>query len=315
MGDPRLQFVADLSALDADEWVHAVEDLAEDHGSFTQLGPHHMAAFLDAGRTLLVTFEAIPQVRDRADGLPSGFDYARTDGWSVLALLSTGDSWFREELIYRYIDRLIDDGFFEDFDSVLFFGAGAGGYAAAAYSVASPGARVLALQPQATLDPGIAGWDPRHFRHRSNNFTDRYGYAPDMIDAARHAYIVYCPQQTLDAMHAALFTRPNVTMLRADGLADLLPRSFTALRIMDDLMRHAMDGTLTPARFGALIKIRKRSPFYLRRLVLRLLDGGHDQLAAMVCRIALARGRNPFFEKHLAALDDAPRSLLTEDAG
>ncbi|MEJ6745505.1 MAG: hypothetical protein QNK98_01850 [Yoonia sp.] len=52
---------------------------------------------------------------------------------------------------------MIDDGFFEDFYNVLFYGTHGGTYAAAAYSVAAPGCTVLALRPQATLDPRIAG--------------------------------------------------------------------------------------------------------------------------------------------------------------
>ena len=315
MRDPRLTFETDLTGRDAKAWLRAVEDLAEEHGNFVSLGPDHAAAFLDAGRTLLVTFEAIPGILERRDALPIGFDFARTEGWSVLSLFSEGQSWFRDDRIYGYIDRLIDDGFFEDFDRVLFYGCGACGYAAAAFSVAAPGARVLALQPQATLDPDVAGWDTRHFRFRGRNFTDRYGYAPDMIDAAQRAYIAFCPQEPPDAMHASLFRRPNVTLLRADGMNDAMERALDRLRILTPLIQAAMDDSLGPARFGQLLMIRKRSPFYLRRLVLRLIARNHDRFAAAVCRIALRRGPNPFFEKHLAQIGDTPATVLTQDAG
>ena len=50
-----------------------------------------------------------------------------------------GDTWFRDNRVYGYFDRLIADGFFEDFDTVIFYGAGSCGYAAAAFSVAAPG--------------------------------------------------------------------------------------------------------------------------------------------------------------------------------
>jgi hypothetical protein len=50
-------------------------------------------------------------------------------------------------------------GFFDDFDQVVFYGAGQCGYAAAAFSVATPGATVVAIQPQATLDPRVTEWD------------------------------------------------------------------------------------------------------------------------------------------------------------
>ena len=40
------------------------------------------------------------------------------------------------------------------------------------------------MQPQATLDPRVAEWDDRFLHMRRTDFTDRYGYAPDMLDAA-----------------------------------------------------------------------------------------------------------------------------------
>lgn len=161
MTNHALSFETDLKGLEPTDWFAALEDLVEEHGSFSPLGADHVAAFLDAGPKLLVTFENADDVQQLSDAAPRGFTYARRDGWSHLAIISRGESWFRDHAIYRHFDRLIDDGFFEDFEDVLFFGAQAGGYAAAAYSVAAPGCRVLALRPQATLDPATAGWDNR----------------------------------------------------------------------------------------------------------------------------------------------------------
>ena len=105
---------------------------------------------------------------------------------------------------------LVYDKFFDDFDQVVFYGAGPRGYAAAAFSVAAPGATIVALQPQATLDPRVTEWDDRHLKIRRTHFTSLYGYAPDMLDAAKQAYVIYDPYERLDAAHAAMFTRSNV---------------------------------------------------------------------------------------------------------
>ena len=78
-------------------------------------------------------------------------------------------------------------GFFDDFDHVVFYGAGPCKYAAAAFSVAAPAATVDAIQPQTTLDPRITDWDDRYMKMRRTDFTSRYGYAPDMLDAAEQA--------------------------------------------------------------------------------------------------------------------------------
>ncbi|SHE60975.1 hypothetical protein SAMN05444339_101869 [Loktanella atrilutea] len=299
MTDHALHFTTDLKGLEPDDWLAALEEVVEENGSFTPLGPDHVATFLDAGPQLLVTFENAADIRALPDAAPRGFAFARREGWSHLAIIGREESWFRDPAIYRHVDRLIDDGFFEDFESVLFFGSGAGGYAAAAYSVAAPGARVLALRPQATLDPTVTGWDTRYMAQRRLNFTGRYAYAPDMIDAARQVWIAYAPQQRFDAMHASLFTRPNVQMLRISGIVGRLDAAFDSLGALDTLLRDAMAGDLTVQRFIRALAARKTYSPYLRNLVRRARDRGHDDLAALACRAVLARGPDSHFARQL----------------
>lgn len=314
MTDHALHFTTELKGLEPDEWLAALEVLVEEHGSFTPLGRDHVATFLDAGPKLLVTFENAVEVRGLPDAAPRGFAFARREGWSHLAIIGKAESWFRDPAIYRHFDRLIDDGFFEDFESVLFYGTGAGGYGAAAYSVAAPGARVLALRPQATLDPSVTGWDTRYMNQRRLNFTDRYAYAPDMIDAASQVWIVYSPQQRLDAMHASLFTRSNVQMLRISGIGGRLNITFDSLGALDPLLRHAMAGDLTPQRFINALSARKTFGAYLKGLVRRARDRGHDALAALACRAVLKRGRDTYFETQLRELGYAvPQSDAPDD--
>ena len=65
----------------------------------------------------------------------------REHRWSHMALISDSDTWFRDPAVYGWFDRLVDEGFFDEFDRVLFYGAGPCGYAAAAFSVSAPGAQ------------------------------------------------------------------------------------------------------------------------------------------------------------------------------
>lgn len=87
------------------------------------------------------------------------------------------------------------------------------GYAAAAFSVASPGATVICLQPQATLNPRITGWDKRFAPHRRLSFEDRYGYAPDMIDAAKDVFVLYDPSVRDEFAQASLSHKAHTTMV------------------------------------------------------------------------------------------------------
>jgi len=305
MKDMRLSFEAEMMRLDADEWFARLETISDDLGYFQPLGDDHVAAFLDAGPNLIVTFENAEYVQKfNDDSEPRGFHYAKHEGWSHLAIVSKADSWFRDPTMYRYFDRLIDDGFFEDFDNVLFYGVHGGAYAAAAFSVCAPGCTVLALRPQATLDARITGWDTRYLDQRRKNFNDRFGYAPDMIDAVNHAFIAFDPLQRFDAMHAGMFTRSNVTPLRCTGLGNRPDVVLDAMDVHHDLIKAAMTGDLTPAMFHKAMRKRRGNPTYLRTLYSRMIQTGHPKLAANVCAYVLRQGDDTFFSKKLLELMD-----------
>ncbi len=307
MEDRQLDFQTQLTDLNANDWIGAIDDVCDEFGFFEQLGRAHCAGFLEAGNNLIVTFENAESVRAyNIDAEPRGFAYARHDGWSHLALISFTESWFRDPAIYAFFDRMIDDGFFEDFQNVLFYGSdGGAAYAAAAYSVAAPGASVIALRPQATLEARTTSWDKRYKSARKKNFGNRYGYAPEMVEGARNVFIAYDPYEHLDACHAALFRRPNVTMLPCPLIGDQLDRAFDRMGIHDVMIKLAMDGNLDRKRFGQLLRARRYDQVYVRKLVQHLIKTNHDDFAQVICRYMLNRGASSFFEKKLKELQDA----------
>ena len=91
-----------------------------------------------------------------SSGVLIGWQLAQEKGWSHLCVVSEHQDWFRDPHVIRPFDRLIDDGFLDQFDDVIFYGCYAGCYAAAADSVSYPMATVTAINPQATLNPSIA---------------------------------------------------------------------------------------------------------------------------------------------------------------
>ena len=304
--DSRIDIDSSLSGLEPAAWFEQLEDVADDLGHYNFLGKAHSSAFIEAGPRLLVTFENAPEIIARnPDAEPLGFHYVRTEGWSHLGVYAAQPGWFRDAYVYAYFDRLIDDGFFDNFADVLFFGADAGGYAAAAYSVAAPGCRVLALRPQATLDPRITGFDPRYRKHRRLNFQDRYGYAPDMIDGAAQGYVAFDPGYTLDAVHGALFTKPHVMPLRCPGLGPHIAQAFNAMQVRDEVMRAAMDGTLSDVSFARMMRARRNYPPYLRNLFNQMMKRERPRMAANVCAFAVRLGFKKFFTDQLAELQAA----------
>lgn len=306
MADETLTLQSSLAGLSKRDWLAAVSDLCEEDGYFEPLGKRHFSAFIEREPCLLVSFETIQGMHALSDlAQPLGWEMIRTNNWSHLCLASDGDTWFRDQSVYGYFDRLIDDGFFDEFDTVLFYGAGPCGYAAAAYSVAAPGARVMAIQPQATLDPRVTEWDPRFSDMRIQDFTSRYGYAPDMLDAAEHAYVLYDPREPLDAMHAALFTRANVTKLRMRFMGDALQTDLLEMEQWAALLGSAANGSLDESSFARIYRARRDYRPYLRNLMNALDNDDRDGLLELLCRNVAARIGGRRFVNRLTQLESA----------
>jgi hypothetical protein len=293
-----------LAGLKPGAWKEQLIAQADENGMHQQLGDKHFATFIDQKSTLLVTFETMQGIRALSEtAQPFGFEMVRTLGWSHLCVVSDGDTWFRDPLIYGFFDQLVDDGFFEEFDKVVFYGAGPCGYAAAAYSVASPGATVVVVQPQATLDPRMSEWDDRFPDIRRTSFSDRYGYAPDMLDAADSAFVIYDPRQELDAMHATLFERPNVSRLRMPNMGGALQTRMVEMHILFRILTLAGIDKLSPAAFHTLYRARRDNAPYLYALRARLEADDRHYLLAMLYRNVTNRMKAPKFSRLLKALE------------
>ncbi|WP_299350155.1 phosphoadenosine phosphosulfate reductase [uncultured Shimia sp.] len=300
MQDAPNGFDTPMLGLATSEWLEHIEEIAEEHGYFQPLGPDHFATFVEDKPMLVVTFESIESIQSRADtGQPLGFELVRELGWSHLCILSHGQSWFRDPAVYAFFDRLSDDGFFDEFDHVLFYGAGSCGYAAATYSLTAPGARVVAVNPHATLSPEVAGWDKRHKSARKLCFTDRYGYAPEMIEAAEKAHIIYSSDEPENAMHAALFRKANVDVLTMPPMGGPAETALMNMQILLRIMVQAGVGTLTRASFYKLLRARRDYGPYLRTLLRRLQANERVLLTAVLCANVTSRMTAPRFSKTL----------------
>jgi hypothetical protein len=310
MADHDTMFDLQLDGRAPGQWHARVAELGNALGRCESLGGRDLAVRLDAGRSLMVSFETIPAARRfNPEAAPRGWLVARARGWSALTLLADArDSWFRDGAVHAYFDRLIDAGYFEDFDRVLFFGAGGAGYAAAAYSVAAPEARVLAIRPQATLDPAQAAWDRRFLGQRARDFTSRFGYAPQMLETASRAWILHDPLVAEDAMHATLFAAHNTMLLRTPHLGPTPERELAAMGVLDHLIDDAMAGTLDAAPFARHWRARREHLPYLRTLFRQLDDDGRVGLLARLCRFLMHDSNRSLFADHTLAPNEAGRA-------
>lgn len=286
-----------------------MEAATEEEGYFHSLGARHWAFFADRGTSLLVSFETADEIRNRKDNLPMAEAFATRHGWSHLCLMAEGATWFRDPAVYAFFDRQVDDAFFEDFDRVLFYGAGMAGYAACAYSVCAPGAQVLALNPRATLDPAQAVWDNRDRAARRLDFTSRYGYAPDMLEGAAGVTVVHDTTNAAEAAHAALFRAPYILRLSARYLGDDLQEHFNQMAILSDMIDAAMAGRLDRNLFSQLWRARRNHLSYLNTILDKAIASGRRQREIMVCRSVTARLRLPRYAKRLARLTATEKSV------
>ena len=116
---------------------------------------------------------------------------------------------------------------------------------------------------------------------RIADFTSRYGYAPDMLDAAEQAYVIYDPRQQLDAMHAALFTRPNVRKFRMSHMGGALQTDLLEMETWADLLIAAAKDRLGDLDFARMMRARRDYRPYLRNLLKALDTAERPALAAV----------------------------------
>lgn len=295
----------DLRSSSDEEWFARVETLGKREGFYQRLGQDHAALFVRRKSILIVTFETTESILHRQpDQLPFGLAAGEMRDCSQLCLIARRDTWYRAAEVYEFFDKLVDDSFFDGFDQVVFFGAGMAGYAAAAYSVAAPGATVILIQPQATLDPNLVGWDVRFTDSRRLNFTDRYGYAPDMIDGAAQVFVIFDPEQTYDAMHAALFRKPFTHFLPCRNMGADLFGALSRTHILHSVLASAVNGAFDPRLFWTFYRARRNHIPYLRKLLSRLETDGRPFLGALLARNVAARLNDEKFRTRAVELTE-----------
>jgi hypothetical protein len=135
---------------------------------------------------------------------------------------------------------------------------------------------------------------------RRNSFSDRFGYAPDMLDAAKKAFILYDPEVEEDAMHSALFIDNNVERLRFRHLDAQIEAFLRRMEVLEPLVAKAMDGTLGPSEFHTALRERRSYLPYLRNMLSAVEATGRPYLTALMCRNVLSRINTPRFRRKLS---------------
>ena len=285
-----------------DSWAAIATALAGTDGFFRE-SPDHSFAFIKRSDTLVVTFDNLDiAMTKREDRRPWGFGFIEKQGWSMLGVMANGWTWYRDPWVWQQFDDLKKSGFFKQFRRVVFYGASMGGYAACAFVAACPGADVVAISPQSTLDKTIVPWETRYRTAWDRDFSGPYGDAAEASRAAGRVTLLYDPYEPLDRGHADRFTHPNVTRLRTPLLGHRLGSSLQQMGILAPITLAALNGTLTELDFYRLIRARKTFARYQRELFKRAVDRDRPDLARRLGRWVLTRGDNRYIRQGMLAL-------------
>ena len=284
------------------DWQAMLVEIGRRDGFFRKLGREHSALYVERGDTLIVTFENLDHVYSRGeDRMPWGYGFIEAKGWSMLGMMAHDWTWYRDEAVFDFFDELRDSGFFDRFTKVVFYGASMGGYAAAAFSAAAPGATVIAISPQATLSREIAPWEARYRKAWKRDFSSRYGFAPNHCQGAENIYLFYDPTSPPDAMHAAFFDGGNVQKFRCRHFGHRIASAWGRMGILKPVVDACIDGSMTPEGFYQLLRGRRMDMKYQRAMLGRLQAEERHALVIRLCEAILARHRAPRFRRALKA--------------
>jgi hypothetical protein len=286
----------------SEPWPVLAARLAGPQGFVRDDGKHSFL-YVPRGDTLVVTFDNLDiAMTKRSDRRPWGYSFIEKQGWSMLGVMANGWTWYRDKWVWDQFDDLAKSGFFKSFRRVVFYGASMGGYAACAFVSACPGADVLAISPQSTLDKTVVPWETRYKTAWNRDFSGPYGDAADVSQAARKVTILYDPFEPLDAGHADRFGGANVTKLRASLMGHRLGSSLQQMGILSQITLSALNGTLTEPEFYRALRARKTFGRYQKELFDRAVARGRPDLARRLGRWVLTRGDNRAIRKGLTKL-------------
>ncbi len=283
--------------LSQEAWRENLREIGRNEGFYEELGEEHTALYVERGKTLMVTFENLDHIYGREDDkMPWGYGFVQSHGWSMLGMMAHGWTWYRDTDVFDFFDRLRDEGFFDRFDKVVFYGASMGAYAASIFSSAAPGATVIAISPQATLDRSITPWEKRYHKVWRRNFTGRYGYAPDLVQSAEAVYMFYDPRSDPDSMHAALFRGDNIQKFSCKFMGHRIASQWMQLGLLKPVVEGCVSGELTANQFYKLLRARRESPKFQKEMLNMLKTMQRPKLLIQYCDAVLARRGAPHFK-------------------
>jgi hypothetical protein len=287
--DPAPRWLAEMRASDVNG-----DRVDRPHGFYVNYR-HFAAVHIDRGDDrLVVAFDNLSSVNDESlDRETWGDKFYADNGWSSLGIISFEANWYRDEVLFDYLEQLRDSGFFARFKDVVFTGTSMGGYAACAFSSLAPGSTVIAYSPQSTLKKELVPWEKRFNRGRQQDWSGRYADSTECTGQAKKVYLCYDPYFEGDKEHAARYSGDNIVHLHSNYVGHKTVVFLRRAGILKDVTGGCISGEMTPARFNGLYRARRKLPWYYFALLDLAVERGHRKLSDMIIRKGSDISGNP----------------------
>ncbi len=260
-------------------WYTEIFPAGPSDGFFHKFG-EHAASFVDRGaHQLVVSFDNLSDAGyPYLDIEPWAGKFVHEQGWSHLGIYARGPSWYRDLRLIAFLEGLRDEGFFRRFERVALIGTSMGGFAALTFSSLAPGATVVALSPQSSLNAAAVPWEPRFVKGRARDWELPYSDAATQLAELGRAYVLYDPFFQQDQRHIARLPQERLVHLKGFGFGHKTAVVLRRLGLLKSFMQRTITGEMDAAGFYRMIRTRKNIYLYRVNMEWHLEQRGHETL-------------------------------------
>ncbi len=255
--------------------------------------------YIPGNDRLIVSFDNLASIDEPYPRLPWLVRHVAETGYSLLGVQSHAKDWFRQNDAPHMISKLQDQGFFLDFEKIVFTGASMGGFGALNFAPLVPRARVLAFSPQSSMNKTVAPFEARFpWAVRNSNwegmpFLDAAAAIPYLPSAT----IVYDPFVPEDRMHAQRLSGPNVELCKLGHASHEAVRLVIKAGAMADVLRQFTEnGYVGNQAFWRQMRNRREQRKWCRALI-SASRNSHPRLTLDAAE-GLFQKQNYLFAKH-----------------
>lgn len=264
-------------------WIQDIFPGGNIRGTYTRLENHALSMVERSTEQLWISFDNLGPVNDKSIGRdPWAYKFIRDLGQSHLGVFALRKDWYRDPEFIDALRAQAKSVAAKEYEQIILTGTSMGAFAALAFAPLFPGCRVIAFNPQSTLDEAIVPWETRYGMGRAQDWTLPFSDAAEGSRAASRSYIFYDPYMALDKKHLRRLTAPNVMVMETWYSNHFSPVLLRRMNQLKPVMSACGNGTMTKPEFYRLYRDRRHLPWYMRALTKHAQTRNHPKLEARI---------------------------------